>query len=261
MYTTLPEKNLKKYESRLFHMIDEQRIICTEIPHTSEEVKEKFLSIRSVTSAVSDALDQLGVQAAVSASVIKPLPGQINRTIVGNVVTLRFVPERVTVTQAVREKMKSKTASRDVFALTQEGDVYVVDLGGAEISGCGGMAATMAKNYGLAGMIIDGGVRDVPEIRELGIPTWSRHVTPITCKHRVEAISINGPVMVDKVQVNPGDLCVADDTGICFIPAGLVDQVLEICQKTLEKEDRVMELMGQGASVNDLVSVMPADQW
>jgi regulator of RNase E activity RraA len=261
MYSVLPEKDLAKYESRLFHMIDEQRIICTEIPRTPKEIKDQFLSIKGLSSAVSDALDQQGIQAAVSASVIKPLPGQIDCAAVGNVVTLRFVPERVTVSKAIAENMKGKTASRDVFALTQEGDFYIVDLNGAEISGCGGMAATMAKEYGLAGMVIDGGIRDVPEIRALNLPTWSRHITPITCKHRVEAITINGPVMVDNVQVNPGDLCVADDTGICFIPAELVEQVLEICLSTIEKEDKVLKLLKSGASVKDMVDVMPADKW
>ena len=261
MYSVLPEKDLKKYESRLFHMIDEQRILCTEIPRTPQAIKEQFLSIKGLSSAVSDALDQLGIQAAVSASVIKPLPGQTDCAAVGNAVTLRFVPERVTVHKAISENIKSKTASRDVFALTQEGDFYVVDLSGTEISGCGGMAAAMAKEYGLAGIVIDGGIRDVSEIRALDIPVWSRHITPITCKHRVEAISVNGPVMVNNVQVNPGDLCVADDTGICFIPAELVEQVLAICLAAQEKEEQVLALLRNGGSVQDMVSVMPADRW
>ena len=115
MYNVLPKKDLAKYESRLFHMIDEWRIICTEIPRIPQAIKDKFLSIKGISSAVSDALDQLGIQASVSASVIKPLPGQIDCAAVGNVVTLRFVPERVTMTKARQENMKSKTAS-DVFA-------------------------------------------------------------------------------------------------------------------------------------------------
>lgn len=261
MYTVTPPKDLSKYESRLFHMIPEDRIICTEIPRTPKEIVEEFKSIVGAASAVSDALDQLGVEAAVSASVIKPLPGQYDTTMVGNVVTLRFVPERYSCTKGNTDNSKGKTASRDVFALTQEGDVYVVDMNGAEISGCGGMAASMAKSYGLAGMVIDGAVRDVSEIRALHFPTWSRHLTPITCKHRVEAVSINGPVTIAGVQVNPGDLCVADDTGICFIPVDLVEDVLKICKETLEKEHKVSELINQGASVTEMLGVMPADKW
>lgn len=261
MYTELPEKNLKKYEHRLFHMIDEQRIICTEIPRTPKHIIEAFKKMDSPSSAVSDALDQLGVAAAVPASVIKPIPGQIDRTVVGNAVTLRFMPERITCTKGNFENLKSKTASRDVFALTQEGDVYVIDLNGAEISGCGGMAATMAKKYGLAGMIVDGGIRDVSEIRAMGFAAWSRHITPITCKHRVEAISINGPVLVNGVQVNPGDLCVADDTGICFIPVELVDKVLEICLATLEKEEKIVKMIESDSSVQEMTDVLPADKW
>ena len=261
MYSITPPKELEKYASKLFHMISEDRIICTEIPRTDKKLIEEFKKIESVVSAVSDALDQLGVEAAVSASVIKPLPGQQGTVMVGNVVTLRFVPERYSCTKGNFEDLKSKTASRDVFALAQEGDVYVVDMNGMEISGCGGMAASMAKAAGLAGMVIDGGVRDVGEIRTLQFPTWSRHLTPITCKHRVEAVSINGPVSIAGVQVNPGDLCIADDTGICFIPVDLVENVLTICKSTLEKEHRVMELISQGATVKEMLDVMPADKW
>ena len=252
---------MEKYRDNLFHMIDENRIICTEIPRTPRHIIEKFLKMDSPSSAVSDALDQLGCVSAVSASVIKPMPGQINRKMVGNAVTLRFAPERISCSKAIEQKLKSNTASRDVFALCQEGDVYVVDINGAEISGCGNMAAYMAYKKGVAGMIIDGGIRDVSEIRALDFPAWSRHITPITCKHRVEAISINGPVVIDGVQVNPGDLCVADDTGICFVPADLVEKVLEICLAALEKETKILSLIEDGSSVEDMVSVLPADKW
>lgn len=261
MYNKLPEKCLDKYRDKMFHMIDEDRIICTEIPRTPRHIIDEFLKMDSPSSAVSDALDQLGYVSAISASVIKPMPGQIGKKIVGNAVTLRFAPERISCSKAIEQNLKSNTASRDVFALCQEGDVYVVDINGAEISGCGNMAAFMAAKKGVAGMIIDGGIRDVGEIRNIGFPAWSRHITPITCKHRVEAISINGPVVIDGVQVNPGDLCVADDTGICFIPADLVEKVLEICLETLEKEEAVLGMIDSGRSVKDMVSVLPADKW
>ena len=261
MYDVIPEKNLEKYSDRLFHMVDERRIICTEIPRTEKSVVERFLALDGLTSAVSDALDELGVAAAVAGSEIKPLPGQHGNKTAGSVGTLRFVPERTTCTQGVASSAKSKPASRDLFAISQEGDVYVVDMDGAAISGCGGMAASMAKQYGLAGIVVDGGVRDVEEIRALGIPAWSRHVTPVTCKHRVEAITLNGPVIVGGVQVLPGDLCVADDTGLCFIPYELVDKVLEICEAAAEKEARLQKVMRSGGSVADMLDVMPADKW
>jgi 4-hydroxy-4-methyl-2-oxoglutarate aldolase len=61
--------------------------------------------------------------------------------------------------------------------------------------------------------MIDGGVRDLAEIRRLGFCAWSRGVTPITGKLRVECLELKGPMECAGVQVNPGDLVVADDNG------------------------------------------------
>lgn len=261
MYDSLPKKDLEKYADRMFHMISEDRIICTEIPRTDKSIIERFKAISGLSSAVSDALDELGISGAVPASEIKPIPGQRNVKAVGNIVTLRFVPERTTCTKGVDDNLRSKTASRDVLALSSPGDIYVIDMDEMPISGCGGMAASLAASYGIAGIVVDGGIRDVEEISELNMPTWSRHITPVTCKHRVEAISINGAVVIGGVQANPGDLCVADDTGICFIPNELAERILEICEAAVEKERRLHSVMNSGGSVADMLEVMPADKW
>ena len=59
----------------------------------------------------------------------------------------------------------------------------------------GGLSTLMAKKYGLAGNIVDAGVRDIQDIRGLDYPVWSRGITPITGKFRFEALQINGPVV------------------------------------------------------------------
>ena len=77
-------------------------------------------------------------------------------------VTLKYVPERLTPAQSFQEKAKAKLADRDAYALTEPGDVVVIDGGGrADISAMGGLSTLMATKYGLAGNIVDGGVRDV----------------------------------------------------------------------------------------------------
>jgi hypothetical protein len=62
---------------------------------------------------------------------------------------------------------------------------------------------------------LNGAVRDVNAICRLDYPVWRRGQTPISGKHRMGAIEINGPVMLHSVVVNPGDLIVADDSGVC----------------------------------------------
>ena len=82
-------------------------------------------------------------------------------------------------------------------------------------------------------MVIDGAVRDVGEIRKYGLPTWCRGATPKTGKCRIEAIEINGPVVLCGIQINPGDLIIADDSGICAIPPQHAEYVLKKCQQIL----------------------------
>ena len=77
----------------------------------------------------------------------------------------------------------SKMASREVNYLAEPGDVLVGDAGGmTDMSSMGGQSFVSAKARGLEGVVIDGAVRDVGEIRKYGVPTWCRGVTPKTGK-------------------------------------------------------------------------------
>lgn len=89
----------------------------------------------------------------------------------------------------------------------------------------GGLAANTGARIGLSGVIVDGAVRDIDQIAAAGLPVWSRSVTPRSGKSRMEAVSLNAPVQCGGVQVAPGDLAVADATGICFVPIELVREV------------------------------------
>ena len=85
----------------------------------------------------------------------------------------------------------------------------------------------MGKTTGFAGAIVNGAVRDVPAIREVDFPVWSMGVTPITGKFRMEAMEINGPVRLHDIVVYPGDLIVADDSGVCVVPSDKIDQLID----------------------------------
>ena len=93
------EKDLDKYRDRLFGLIDEDRILCTEIPRPSKEIIDEFYKYAGgLTPTVSDILDSMGIIGTISASVLKPVvPG---KTAIGPVVTLRYLFERKTPTQA-----------------------------------------------------------------------------------------------------------------------------------------------------------------
>jgi regulator of RNase E activity RraA len=124
--------------------------------------------------------------------------------------------------------------------MAQPGDVAVIEVGGRPaVSVLGGIAAQSAVHAGLAACVVDGGIRDLEQIQDLGLPVWSRFLTPTTGKWRVEAAAINQPVACGGVQVHAGDLVIADDTGLCFVPIGVaeaaIDRILEVTHNEAEQ--------------------------
>src|SRR5260370_15395013 len=108
-------------------------------------------------------------------------------------------------------------AEFEAHNLALKGDVLVIQ-GVADVSNMGGLSAQTGRRQGEIGAIVQGGVRDVAQSRALDYPVWASDITPVTGKWRIETMEINGPVQIGEVRVAAGDLVVADDTGVCFIP-------------------------------------------
>src|SRR5262249_11764582 len=147
-------------------------------------------------------------------------------TVVGQVQTLAYLPSRRHVLYDGHDQSPPRLAHLALYRLSRAGDVAVIDARmETPVSVLGRLAANAAAPLGLARLIADGAVRDVDQIAAAGLPLWSRSVTPRSGKSRAEAVSVNAPVQCGGVQVAPGDLAVADATGICFVPVELVDDV------------------------------------
>jgi regulator of RNase E activity RraA len=113
----------------------------------------------------------------------------------------------------------SRLAHLTAFADARPGDVLVVSAPPASrVSVLGGLAAAAAVAAGVAAVVVQGAVRDVDEIDATGLAVWSTAVTPITGRGRLDALEINGPVEICGVQVVPGDVVVADRSGVVFVP-------------------------------------------
>jgi 4-hydroxy-4-methyl-2-oxoglutarate aldolase len=185
----------------------------------------QLLGIPGLSSTVSDVLDRLGYHLAVPATYISPLvPGS---AVVGPAITLRYLPVR-----DPGRNGPSRLAHQAAFATAQAGDILVVEGDRDGIySVMGGLAARDARKVGLAACLVDGAVRDVDEILAAGLPVWSRGTTPITGRNRLEGASLNMPIRFGGVQVQPGDIVVADASGICFVPREALE---EVCREVLE---------------------------
>jgi 4-hydroxy-4-methyl-2-oxoglutarate aldolase len=181
---------------------------------------------------VSDAMEALNLRRSVATGFLMlAAPGT---KIVGTAVTLRQVPKNADEDRATR-----LTRHQDVSRkIAEKGDVVVVDNGGRlDTATWGEFHGYACKQNGVAGVVIDGATRDGPEIRTSGFPTFVRGLTPVSSKWDLKTASINEPVMLGPVAVNPGDIVFADETGVVVIPATKLAMVLRKCVEIHASED------------------------
>jgi regulator of RNase E activity RraA len=88
-------------------------------------------------------------------------------------------------------------------------------------------------------------VRDVGRSRANGFPIWVRSVTPLSGKWYLDGVEVNGVVTIAGTQVAPGDIVVADDSGVCIVPAALAEGVLEISLALMARDEYIHGLNPQ----------------
>jgi 4-hydroxy-4-methyl-2-oxoglutarate aldolase len=175
-----------------------------------------LLEVSGLASAVSDELDARGLRGAVPVSVAPLVPGS---KVIGPALTLRYLPERSTAAQLTVGGSAGHLGNAALAAAARRGQVAVIDGGGVtEVSLLGGLAAADAQAAGIVAALVDGAVRDIDEIVATGLPVWASARTPASGRRRMEAVELNGWIGFGGVQVRPGDVAVADDSGICFVP-------------------------------------------
>jgi 4-hydroxy-4-methyl-2-oxoglutarate aldolase len=115
------------------------------------------------------------------------------------------------------------------------GSVIVVQAGDVDYAVSGGNVCSVAQRRGIAAFVVDGVVRDLAEVREMGFPVFARGVIPIPGAKDVVA-PLNEPVRCGGVNVAAGDIVVADEEGIVVVPSARRDQVLADSSTRLAKE-------------------------
>jgi regulator of RNase E activity RraA len=193
-------------------------------------VKELVEGFRNVaTASVADAVDMIVGKRGYMDYSIKP---RIN--------SKKVVGPAVTILEGSTEEVLPPTHALDAIDESPEGSVIVIGINGEpNVAVWGGLMTAGAVVNGLAGAILDGGVRDIIEIRrDYDFQIFSRSVSPATTLGRFKTLSSNEPVECGGIQVNPGDLIVADLDGVVAVPKEHVHAVLE---KAIEIEVREAE--------------------
>jgi regulator of RNase E activity RraA len=141
--------------------------------------------------------------------------------------------------------------------IAQPGDVIVVDTGlSGETAALGDLVSTKAKHRGIAGFVVDGMIRDLPGIKELGdFPVFARGVTPLGPMHRGPG-EINHPVSAGGIVVFPGDVIVGDENGIVVVRKELAAELVARLLAQSEAEADYLAAVRRGEFSNAWVDTL-----
>ncbi len=158
----------------------------------------------------------------------------------------------------VRTRGGDNLAILRAFELCRPGDVMVIDAGG-DVSNAvvGGILSFYAATIGTAGMVIDGAIRDVGEIRERTYPLYARGVNH-RGPYKDGPGAINVPVTVGGMVVNPGDIVVGDQDGLLAFAPALADATIEKALAQHAKEEATMTAMREGKWDRSFIDALEA---
>src|SRR5262249_58485216 len=219
----------------------------THTPGISRPPKDVIAALKDIGAAtIAGTLGHMGIS---HPHIVGPVSWNKGKSIVGPALTLQFMPKREDLYGEGEYTDPEKQLHRHVLYHVQEGDVVVVDARGDMTAGVfGDMMSTYFKGRGGAGMVIDGCLRDYPNIGTLGVPLWIRGVTPnFHTQTDLMPFAVNGPIACGGVTVIPGDIVVADDDGAVVVPAALAEACIAKAQKDHEWEDFSREMLAGGA--------------
>ena len=190
---------------------------------------EALRAIDDASAEFSDMLERDGYALAVPAGRLKPtLAGA---RLIAPAATIRYLPTRREAGALRSEAPEGRLGNKRLASMVEKGSVMVVQSPRTDVSVVGSEAAEMLQEAGVVGAVIDGGVRDLEGLMRLGFPCWTSGRTQVTGRWRIEAVAFGEPVSIAGVQVLQGDVVVADDGGVTFVPA---DRFEELARRLLE---------------------------
>ena len=200
---------------------------------------KKLLKIYSPSCVVADTQERAGVMR----SYLRPISRETR--FVGPALTVRLEPG-------------NQVDCLDALAVAQPGDVVVVDAAGeTETSIWGGLMSGLCIMKGVVGAVVDGGIRDIDETRDLGFMIFSKSIVPRSTHSpysgRMDPIEVNVPIQCAGVLVNPGDLILGDEIGVVVIPLEKSAEVLQKAQIQAEKEEETRARIREGKTVEELL--------
>ena len=196
------------------------------------------------TAVVADSLDELGYRDQALRENIRPLAPDCR--FAGWARTIAYVD----VFHVSNDPYGLEIESVDSIL---PGEVVVVSTAGSRRNApWGELLSTAARARGARGAVIDGLVRDVGKIQELGFPVFAAGIKPVDSKGRGIVIDYSVPVDCGGVMVSPGDLVFADFDGVVAIPRQVVPDVIRMAGEKVTRENHSRAELLQGAYLRDV---------
>lgn len=191
-------------------------------------------------SALSDTMHR-----NIGSTGLRPYHRPIDRTMAGTAVT-------------ARSRGGDNLTYLRALDFCRPGDVLVVDAGG-DLSNAvvGGILTFYAATIGLAGVVIDGAIRDVAQIRERDFPVYARGVTH-RGPYKDGPGEINVTVSIGGMPVNPGDVVVGDQDGLLAIPQDGIEELIDKAHAILASEAETMRAMEEGRWDRSFIDALEA---
>jgi 4-hydroxy-4-methyl-2-oxoglutarate aldolase len=203
-----------------------------------------FVERNLYTAVVSDALDQVGARHQAMREYLRPVHGQC-----------RFAGWARTISCSDIYHVPADPYSLEIEAVDSllPGEVAVVGTGKSTRNApWGELLSTASRARGARGAIVDGLVRDVRKMEELGFPVFAAGIKPVDSMGRGIVTAYNVPVECGEVMVHAGDFVFADFDGVVVVPAAMVKEVIDLATDKVRREnDSRAELM-QGAFLRDV---------
>ena len=225
--------------ARIAQAIATQKEVATELfrRYAGEEVRGAFLKVSSPN--VTDAMQRQGAMAGI-------VPRLKDRTV-------RMAGPAITVVTRDGDWAKPVEA----IDRAGPGDVLVIDAGGGSTAVWGELASWSAHGRKVSGVVIDGAVRDIDAILDLGFPAFSRHLSPNAGEPKGHG-EIGVEVVVGGQKVRPGDWIVGDASGVVVVPRERAAEIANRALDVLEHENRVREEIQRGSTLS---AVQKLERW
>lgn len=204
---------------------------------------------KSTVASVSDAVDQIVGKRGYLTHEMRPF---VAGAFVGRAATALVkpaTPEQATPALSVKHSVEMIDAANP-------GDVGVIVMEGSlDVAAIGGLMGTAAKSRGMVGMVLDGAVRDLAELRAMRMPVMARAVSPATAVSRYASVAKQIPVECGGVTISPGDIIVAGEDGVVVVPKDRAAEVLKRSQEIDVREGKMVPYIKQFKSLQKAIEV------